>query len=218
MKVDFTEESQHLQVWAFLTPKDRGGEPYLGKRHTLQDLKWVGKSRVAYTKDTVYVLQSTTIEDISLSGETGSNSQKSTSHKRKLFDIDFIFLAGPRFPLKGTSPDSPATTAVLIFPAAVGSTTLSLQIRGQHWLTFSLLKITAAPPLAFGVSSQPTALGPSSSKKKKNSFVLKPQSWCIHTMLQGNKKPGEIGKGWNEACTFLHGLLDRGILLCISLL
>lgn len=124
---------------------------------------------------TLYVLQSATIQDLSLSHETGSNSQNSPSQKRELLDINFIFLAGPIFPLAATPPDSPAMTAVVIFPVAIGNTTLPLQIRGQHWLTSPLWEVMAGPSLALGVRCHPPALGPSSSKKK-SSFVLKPQS------------------------------------------
>jgi len=60
-----------------------------------------------------YILQ---IHDLTLSGETGSNSHKSPVHQRKLFDVDFTFLEGQGFPLRGTSPESPPVPAVVIFP------------------------------------------------------------------------------------------------------
>ena len=124
------------------------------------------------------------------------------------------------FPSEVPHQKAPQCQQLWSSPRAMGSITLPLQTGGQHWLTSSLRKAIAAPSLALGVRCQPPALEPSPSKKKESSFVLRPQSWCIHTMTikKGNKKPQRISKGWNEVCTFLHGLLDRGILLCISLL
>lgn len=102
------------------------------------------------------VLQAGTIQDVSLCSETASHSQNS---HRKLPGIDFIFLVGPSFPLGVTCPDSPVPMAVVIFPKAMGSTTLSLQIRGQHWLTFPLWEVMAAPSLALGDRHQTPPLG-----------------------------------------------------------
>lgn len=152
----------------------------------------------------VCVLHSATTQDLSQS-ETRSSSHNSPSHERKLPDITFVFLAGLHVPLRASSPESPAVTAVVIFPAPMGSSAL---LPLQTKLRLPTMRSHVSPSI--GIWGQVPADTGSSSKIEKNSFILNPQPWYVHTTLQGHfKNPGKSVKDEKKSCTFLHGLMDR---------
>lgn len=152
---NFTEVGQHMQV--FFHSEDRRSEPYNGKRHTLWDLK--GKKQGVLPKG-LCVFCTLQPPKISLSCEARSSSHNSQNHEEKLPDITFV-------PLRASSPQSPAVTAVVIFLHPWGAQPSHCQPE----LTLPIMGSSVSPTAGFW-GQVPTT---SSSKIEKNSFILKPQ-------------------------------------------